>query len=80
MGLESNLVLAREVFADARRAVVYTPMDLAEKPADVIRRDLERIAREYAPCDIVAGDMSAGTSDERILAFIEMCDEIGGGK
>ena len=80
MGLESNLVRARELFADARRAVMYTPMELAEKPVEVIRQDLERIAREYAPCDIVAGDIEAGTSDERILAFVEMCDEISSGR
>lgn len=76
MGLESDLVLARTVIPDARRALMYTPMDFANKSLQTIREDLERIASEYAPCDVVAADIEAGTSDERVLAFVEMCDEI----
>jgi hypothetical protein len=76
MGLESDLALARDMFPSARRAVMYTPMDLVEKPIAFIRQDLEGIARAYTPCDIVLADIEAGTSDERVLAFVEMCDEI----
>ena len=76
MGLDSDLARARELFPDARRAIVYTPMDLVNKSVDEIRSDLERIARDYAPCDVVAGDIEAGTPDERVLAFLDMCNRI----
>jgi hypothetical protein len=55
---------------------MYTPMDFVEKPTAFIRQNLEKVARAYAPCDIVLADIEAGTSDERVWAFVEMCDEI----
>ena len=55
---------------------MYTPMDLANKSLEMIRADMERVARDYAPCDVVVGDIEAGTPDERVLAFLELCDEI----
>jgi hypothetical protein len=76
MGLDSNLVRAKEMFGDARRALMYTPGALANKSLDAIRMDLERIVGEYAPCDIVAADIEAGTPDERILEFLKLCDQI----
>ena len=76
MGIDSNMVRAREVLPDARRALMYTPMDLANKSWDEIREDIERIGREFGPCDIVVADIEADTPDERILAVVELCDEI----
>jgi hypothetical protein len=76
MGLDSNLVRAKETFTNARRALMYKPIDLANKPLSSIQADLERIAREYAPCDVVVGDIDAGTPDERVLAFIKLCSQI----
>jgi MinD-like ATPase involved in chromosome partitioning or flagellar assembly len=76
MGLDSDLGRAREVIASARRALIYTPMDLVHNSLETIRADLERIAHDYAPCDVVVGDIEAGTSDERIMAFLELCSEI----
>jgi MinD-like ATPase involved in chromosome partitioning or flagellar assembly len=76
MGLDSDLAQAREVIASARRAVMYTPTELVNKSLETIRADLERVARDYAPCDIVVGDIEAGTSDERVMAFLELCSEI----
>jgi hypothetical protein len=73
MGIESNLEKARALMPHARRALMYTPMDLADKCLGDIRADLERIAREYAPCDIVLADIESGTPDERVLGFVEMC-------
>ena len=56
---------------------LYTPMDLTNKSLEMIRADMERVAREYAPCDVVVvGDIEAGTPDERVLAFLELCGEI----
>jgi len=77
MGLESDIARARTLFPNARRAIMYSPTDLANKPPAAIRSDLERIGRDYAPCDIVAADIEAGTPDERIRLLLELCDAIG---
>ena len=55
---------------------MYTPMELANKPVDQIREDLERIALEYGPCDIVAADIEYGTPDSKVIEFIKICDII----
>ena len=73
MGIESDLRRARDLFPNARRAIMYTPMDLADKSLDEIRDDFHRIAREYGPCDIVIADIEAGTPDDRITTAMEMC-------
>ncbi|MCP4642244.1 MAG: hypothetical protein GY851_17500 [bacterium] len=75
MGIESDLVRAKELCPNTRRAVMYTPTDLANKPLDAIREDLARIRRELSPCDIVAADIEAGTPDERVMAFARMAEE-----
>ena len=51
-------------------------MDLAGKSGDNARADLERVAREYAPCDIVAADIDSGTPDQRVLELIGWCAEL----
>jgi len=76
MGIDSDLQKARELMPHARRALMYTPMDLADKPMDAIREDFERIARHYAPCDIVLADIESGTPDERVLDVIQCCAEL----
>jgi len=73
MGLDSDLARARELFPDARRALMYTPMDLTNKPMAEIEADLRRIASEYGPCDLVIADIDAGVPDERIRAVIDRC-------
>jgi hypothetical protein len=76
MGMNSNLPLARTAFPEARRAIMYTPMDVANKPSGELKMDLERFAREYGPCDIVFADIDAGTPDERIAELFRLCEEI----
>jgi hypothetical protein len=76
MGLDSNLVRAKEAFPDARRALVYKPTDLAKNSLEEIQADLEKVEREYAPCDVVVGDIDAGIPDEKVLAFLEACEKI----
>jgi hypothetical protein len=76
MGLDSDLRRAREVFPRARRAIMYTPMDVANKPLQGIRSDLERIAHDYAPCDIAFADIEAGTPDERVRDLLAICEEL----
>ncbi|MBW7988790.1 MAG: hypothetical protein FVQ84_02040 [Planctomycetes bacterium] len=76
MGIDSDLAKAKKTFNNARRALVYKPMDLTNKSLETIQIDLEKIAHEYAPCDVVVGDIDAGTPDERVLAFLELCGQI----
>jgi len=76
MGLDSDLVKARKTFTHARRALMYRPTDLANKSIETIRMELERVACEYAPCDVVVADIEADTPDERVLAFLELCGQI----
>jgi len=80
MGLDSDLPRARATFPHARRAIMYTPMDLANKSLAEIRQDLTRIASEYAPCDLVVADIEAGTPDERVGAFRGICGELSRGR
>jgi hypothetical protein len=73
MGLESDLVQAKQAFPGARRALMYTPMELKETPLEQIERDLDRIAREYGPCDLVCADIESGTPDAKVLALFDLC-------
>jgi uroporphyrinogen-III decarboxylase len=72
MGIDSDLARARELASAARRALMYTPMDLANKSEAELRADFDRIARDYAPCDIVIADIEAGTPDDRVLFAVEL--------
>ena len=76
MGLESNLPSAKDAFPDARRAIMYTPMELANKEFPEIRQDMELIAREYGPCDVVFADIELDTPDDRVLGVIELCRQL----
>jgi len=76
MGLSSDMVAARAAFPNARRAVMYTPMDLSNKAIDEIESDLHRIARELGPCDVVFADVDAGTPDRRVTEVTDLCRRI----
>jgi len=76
MGLESDLARAKDLFPSARRGLMYTPNDLAVKSSEAIRKDLERIAGDYAPCDVIFADIDADIPDEKVLAFLDLCSEI----
>jgi hypothetical protein len=80
MGMNSNMARVRQMIPNARRALMYTPMDLANKAWEEVREDIERIARDYGPCDIVAADIEADTPDERVQALIDLCEEISNRK
>jgi hypothetical protein len=80
MGLASDLVAAQEAFPNARRAIMYTPMELANKTLEEIRKDLERIAGEYGPADIVFADIDSNTPDERVIKVIELCEQLSAHK
>jgi hypothetical protein len=76
MGINSDLRRARELMPETRRALMYTPIDLAAKSEDDICADFERIARDYAPCDIVIADIEAGTPDERVQFALDLCSTL----
>ena len=76
MGIDSDMVLAKNLFPETRRAIMYTPMDVAGKSMAEISRDLQRIADEFGPCDVVVADIEAGVPDEKILQLYETCREI----
>ncbi len=76
MGKDSDLIKARELFPQTRRSIMYTPMEVAGNSLNAIRDDLERIAKEYGPCDIVAADIEFQTPDSKVIDFIEICNII----
>ncbi len=76
MGHDSDLVEAKKLVPQVRRAIMYTPMDVASKSLADIRTDMEKIAEDYGPCDIVAADIEFDTPDQRVLDLINICDEI----
>lgn len=76
MGIHSDLAKAKKLFPDARRAIMYTPMDLADKPPGEIESDIQKIAQNYAPCDIVLADIEYGTDDNKILGFLKLCENL----
>jgi len=76
MGQDSDLEEARRLFPQGRRAIMYTPMDVANKSLSEIKTDLEKIADSYGPCDIVAADIEVDTPDRRVLDLINLCGEI----
>jgi hypothetical protein len=76
MGVKSDLPRVKQLFPDARRAVMYSPTDLANLPLSQIESDLRRIARELAPCEVVFADIEAGTPADRVRAVFHQCREI----
>jgi hypothetical protein len=78
MGMESDFAQARGLFPEARRAVMYRPTELAAKSLSEIERDLERMATELGPCDLVVADIESGTPDERVLDVVSICSRISG--
>lgn len=79
MGMESDLAAAKQAFPDARRAIMYTPMELKDKTIPEIRKNLKRIAREYGPCDLVFADIEWDTSDRRVIEVMELCHQVSSG-
>jgi hypothetical protein len=76
MGIKSNLCRARELFPNARLAVMYEPTDFARKTFVDVRHDFVHIARELGPYDIVIADIEAGTPDERVLEAVRLCEDL----
>lgn len=76
MGIETDLEKARKLFPYARRAVMYTPMDLTAKSLIQIKQDINKIAHTFAPCDIVLADIEEGVPDHKVKAFFEIVHDL----
>lgn len=76
MGIKSDLARAKALFPDARRAVMYTPMDAVNKTLAEIEADFRLVAQDYAPCDTVMADLEAGTPDSRVNDLLELCARV----
>ncbi len=76
MGVSSDLARAKELFPNARRTLLYTAMDMKEKTDEQVREDFERIAREYAPCDLGLPNVDLGIPDDRVKFAMDLCAEM----
>lgn len=76
MGMDSDLQKAKILFPETRRAIMYTPMDLASKTFPELKSDLLYMAQNYGPCDLVAADIEFGTPDKKVMDLIKICDEL----
>ncbi|MEI6579799.1 MAG: uroporphyrinogen decarboxylase family protein [Eubacteriales bacterium] len=74
MGMVSDMKRVRDVFPDARRAVMYPPVELEQKTMDEIKADIQKIFDDLAPCDIIMADITDTTPDERVREFLEVAD------
>jgi len=77
MGLASDLRQVRARFPAARRAVMITPVEFGENSPEALRAQLERIAAECGPCDVVVADLEVGTPDEKVRWFLGCCEAVG---
>ncbi len=80
MGIMSDMRKARDMFPNARRAVLYSPVKLQDSPLGEIRADMEKIYRELAPCDVVMADIQVTTPDQRVNDLLTICREFGSGR
>jgi hypothetical protein len=76
MGIMSDMRKARQIFPEARRAVMYSPVRLHDAPLEEIRADMQKIHAELSPCDIVMADIQAQTPDRRVIDLLEICREL----
>jgi hypothetical protein len=80
MGAMSDLPRVRQMFPEARRAVMLSPVRLQDAALEDLRADLEKIYRDLAPCDIVMADIQASTPDSRVNELLEICRELEGSR
>lgn len=76
MGMVSDMKHIRDMFPQARRAVMYSPVALHSAPLAAIRQDMEQIYTELAPCDVVMADIQAITPDSRVNELLNICRDI----
>lgn len=77
MGMDSDMVKVKGTFPDTRRAVLYSPVKLHDASIEDIRKDMEKIYQELAPCDLVMADIQSITPDNRVNELLKICRGIG---
>lgn len=80
MGIKSDMVKVKKMFPETRRAVMYSPVTLQDTSLEALMRDMEKIYRELAPCDVVMADIQASTLDKRVNELLEICRNLESGK
>jgi len=73
MGIVSDMKRAREMFPDARRAVMYSPVKLQDASIAEIENDMRQIHDELSPCDVVMADIQWTTPDSRVNELLQIC-------
>ena len=76
MGMDTDMAKARELFPEARRAVLYSPVKIGNLSPEEIRRDFEKIREELGPCDIVLADIESTVPNEKVQAVVAIADFI----
>lgn len=76
MGMMSDLPKVKKLFADTNISVFYSAVSLQDLTMDEIKKELEKIYRQVAPCNLVMADVQATTSDERINDFLKICSTL----
>jgi hypothetical protein len=76
MGMDTDMAKAKELFPDARRAVLYSPVKIENLPLDKIRADFEKIRSDLGPCDIILADVETTVPNEKIQAVVAAADSI----
>jgi hypothetical protein len=80
MGMESDLPRVKDTFVETRRAVIYWPTKLLDASLMEIRKDMQRVYRQLAPCDVVVADMQVSTPDTRVIEFLKICNDLESSK
>ncbi len=68
MGFETDMVRAKELFPESRRAVLFTVGQLSD--AAEVERFLARVWKELAPCDVVVADIPWDMPDEPVRTLL----------
>jgi hypothetical protein len=76
MGIMSDLRKARELFPEARRAVMISPLRLQNATLEEIYNDMQKIHNDLSPCDVVMADITAQTPDRRVIDLLAICREL----
>jgi len=76
MGMDTDMVKARELFPDARLAVLYSPVKIENLPLEDIRRNFNKIRDELGPCDIILADIETTAPNWKVQAVVQIADEL----
>jgi hypothetical protein len=76
MGMDTDMRRAKELFPDAHRAVLYSPVKIENLNLEEIITDFEKIRSELGPCDIILADVETTVPNEKMQAVVAAADAI----